>query len=287
MRSWTSLLLILVASCSGSSPDATPHGQAPPAAELPVDTRSLVTLDLVAGADYVLPGGEVELGALFTIAPGWYIYWKNPGESGLETRARFHAPAGLSVGEVMYPAPMRFESPGNITSYGYRSNTVLFARARAAENLAPGTRLTVRVEATWLACRDVCIQGSGSRTLELLVAGAETGKPAHENEDVLGPQRARLPLPWAELSGASHEWTELDGQRALIVRIPGAGDAELFPAAEQPATIAATSTAIDGANLIITVRFRGTPRPGIPVSGVLRVSSGPSARYYELALPWS
>jgi DsbC/DsbD-like thiol-disulfide interchange protein len=40
---------------------------------------------LVADVASVEPGTTFTTGIVLTMAPGWHIYWKNPGESGLAT----------------------------------------------------------------------------------------------------------------------------------------------------------------------------------------------------------
>src|SRR5262250_2054351 len=35
------------------------------------------------------PGRVARVGVLFTLDPGWHVYWRNPGEAGLPTRLAF------------------------------------------------------------------------------------------------------------------------------------------------------------------------------------------------------
>ena len=38
---------------------------------------------------------KLRLGVLFTMDPGWHIYWKNSGDSGVPTKVEFNLPKGF------------------------------------------------------------------------------------------------------------------------------------------------------------------------------------------------
>ena len=81
------------------------------------------------------------MGVRFDMAPGWHIYWVNPGESGMATSIE-------GAGPVHYPGPERFKSPGDITNYGWDDHVVLLVE--------PPERITT-VQIEWLACREICV----------------------------------------------------------------------------------------------------------------------------------
>lgn len=87
--------------------------------------------------------------------PGQHLYWKNPGGTGLETRAEVLAPGGFRASEVLYPGPSRFRSERGTVSYGYAAETALFVlleRLPHADHRPP----TVDVVASWLSCDHMC-----------------------------------------------------------------------------------------------------------------------------------
>ena len=81
------------------------------------------------------------LGVRFDMAPGWHIYWLNPGQSGMATSIE-------GAGDARFPGPQRFISPGDIENYGWSESVVALV-----EN--PGTVTTLQVD--WLACKDMCL----------------------------------------------------------------------------------------------------------------------------------
>ncbi len=244
-------------------------GAAPPRAG-----RSLVHVELLAGATHVVAGQPIELGARFRVAPGWHIYWINPGESGLATRVEIAAP-GFATARVDYPAPISFRM-ANVVSYGYAREVVLFARLTAPAAPPASVRFTVR--ASWLVCREECIPGDAVVSLDVPLG--ERAAPA--NEDRFAPSRARLPAPApAELA---HEWREEGDTVVLALSLPGAGELELFPFDRQPALYRDQQPLAGGR---LAVNFLRSGPPGeTAVAGVLRVVDGGGTRYYSISIPW-
>ena len=114
------------------------------------------------------------LAVVYTIEPGWHIYWENPGDSGMPTVAEFSrgelppssAPQADSrglVGPAKYPGPDKFVGAGDIVNYGWENQaTLLFA---LTDHAFSGT---IHTETRWLACReDGCVPGSASLSLVL------------------------------------------------------------------------------------------------------------------------
>src|SRR5688572_28315343 len=62
--------------------------------------------------------GEIRLGLHFTIAKGWHVYWKNSGDAGFPPVVVFEKAAGLGEPEILWPAPERFELPGDLVAFG-------------------------------------------------------------------------------------------------------------------------------------------------------------------------
>lgn len=111
------------------------------------------------------PGGTMKVGALFEIAPGWHLYWKNPGDSGLPTEVSFTSHPEIRIGEVMFPLPERFELPGGITGNGYEGSALVFTELELPEGTA---EKTVTATLKWLGCSaKLCVPGRATKTLEL------------------------------------------------------------------------------------------------------------------------
>jgi thiol:disulfide interchange protein len=112
------------------------------------------------------------VGVLFDIAPGWHLYWRNPGEVGLPTELSWSTTGG-EVGPIAWPAPERFDDEETeLSSYGYERQVLL---SSPISKLSPGQRISV--EADVLICARECIPAR----FDLERTIAEAPNPAARN----------------------------------------------------------------------------------------------------------
>ncbi len=201
-----------------------------------------VTASLVSSLDAARPGQRFDAGLRLKMKPGWHVYWKNPGDSGLAPRISWRLPPGWSAAAFDWPAPSRLEAPP-LTSFGYE-NDVLFPLALAVPaDARRGSRPTLSAKAEWLECREVCIPGAAELTLSGEVGYA--GRPRPSDAAMLAAARAMGPRPDAG-AAAGASW---DGRRAIL-RLNGSWPrAEFIPTApgvfengRTPASVSQTET---------------------------------------------
>src|SRR4051812_3739680 len=82
-----------------------------PPIEDPVKAR------LVAETGSIAPGETVLVALHLEMRPGWHVYWRNPGDSGLPTEIAWTLPLGFTSGEIAWPTPERF-AVDKIGNYG-------------------------------------------------------------------------------------------------------------------------------------------------------------------------
>lgn len=140
-------------------------GLAPAFALFP--TSQHVQVELVADHEAVAPGEPFWIATHFTMDPGWHIYWKSPGGSGLPTTLEWQLPEGFKAGETHWESPELFDFEG-FTSYGYKSSVTLLTQITPPETLTNRT-ITLTASATWLVCEIACIPGRTEQTVELPV----------------------------------------------------------------------------------------------------------------------
>ena len=274
MRSSAAIIAVLSA-CGGSTAPASIDRRSTDA--VAVEGREQpepIDIELVADAASVGPGDDFILATRFVIQPGWHIYWINPGEAGLATEVDMAGPAGFVIGELRYPGPSRFESPGPVVSYGYAGVAALSAVVQVADHAGDGP-YEFLASASWLACKDACIRGRADATL--VIPRGPRAPAAHSN---LADHAASLPRALDEL-GALIQWRDDGGQLELVIEIPGASAVELFPTEDHELTISGTAAipAADGA--ILRVAYERAPTVA---RGVLAVTRDGAVSYYELAL---
>ncbi len=137
----------------------------------PDEGNPRVEAALLVDVSQVQPGDRFQVGVRFRMDPGWHVYWKNPGDSGLSTEVTWDTP-GTTVGELQWPFPATFRTPdGFIVTHGYKEETLLFAEARASEQATGELTLSAAVDA--LACEVHCIPAQMVLTRSLPV-GAQT-----------------------------------------------------------------------------------------------------------------
>jgi DsbC/DsbD-like thiol-disulfide interchange protein len=124
------------------------------------------TVDLIAESQWIAPGNQTYFGLNFQLEKGWHIYWVNPGDSGQPPRVEWHIPAGLSAGELEWPAPRRLGT-STIVDFGYDNAVMLLVPLRAASSLTTNQAAQVGAELRVLVCREICIPGKARVSLTL------------------------------------------------------------------------------------------------------------------------
>lgn len=229
---------------------------------------------LIAAASSLSPAeAPLRLGLEFRTAPGWHVYWKNPGDAGFPPRVDLIAPAALVGGEpeaaIEYPAPRRFALPGGLFAIGYEG-TIVYPLKERPFAAAPGAR-SVRVEADvdYLTCEVDCVPYRYRLALDLPV-GAAADDP--ETAPLLDRAEASLPRRDGTLAGVAvrAELARSPAGLALGVEVLGvesSPEADLFVESQELFEIGrpAASRIPGGVRFDLPLTPRRTDRP-LPAS---------------------
>lgn len=171
--------------------------------------------------------GELWLGLHFTLSPGWHVYWKNSGDAGFAPVIDASPTPELGDVELLFPAPERYELPGDLVAFGYAEEVVYPVHAMLA---APGEdRLELSITLDYLVCKVDCVPYRYTLRLDQPLAGRAVGEaPAPEIDPETAPLvdawHSRLPRPVAELPGITTD-AVLDVSHlerpALLVTVAG------------------------------------------------------------------
>ncbi len=161
---------------------------------LAADKPQPVKAELLADVTAVQPGETFNVGVRLTMEEGWHVYWLNPGDSGLPTKVEWKVPAGFKVNALDYPAPVRFDQPGNVVGYGYHHSLMLVAKVTAPKDLQPGANIEIAASANWLVCKDICLPGKAAVSLVLTAGG--TSSPI--NRELFTNWLEQIPVAAAE-----------------------------------------------------------------------------------------
>jgi suppressor for copper-sensitivity B len=85
--------------------------------------------------------------------PGWKIYWRYPGDSGLPTEINFNDSSNVKSFQIFWPAPFRFSTFG-IDTFGYEGQIIF------PINVIPkivNEMVNINTQISLLACNEICI----------------------------------------------------------------------------------------------------------------------------------
>ena len=137
------------------------HAHATAECRLPTTRTSIqphIEVELIA-EPFSLDQTQSRVGILFKPEPGWHIYWKNPGDTGLAPEIEWHE--GLEVGALNWPTPESIRL-ADLVDQGYHHDTLLWSDYK----LDSGSSV-VFASAKWLVCKDECIPGSATLAVDL------------------------------------------------------------------------------------------------------------------------
>jgi DsbC/DsbD-like thiol-disulfide interchange protein len=212
------LLLALLALLAGAAPP--PAGAAASDwSENPESRVRLITPYRVAPV-----GQEVWLGLHFRLAPEWHVYWKNSGDAGFPPVIDLTATPELGEPELLWPAPERYELPGDLVAFGYEDEVVYPVRARLGDGVSDPLEIAMVVD--YLVCQVDCIPYR--YTLRL---SQRTGPPTEDGAEddpetapLLARWRDRLPRPVAEVAGVSTRgWLDLSEPESPVLDVTVTG----------------------------------------------------------------
>jgi thiol:disulfide interchange protein/DsbC/DsbD-like thiol-disulfide interchange protein len=235
--------------------------------------KELVKATLIADVSSIEPGQRFRVGVLYRIEPGWHIYWRYPGDSGIPTKIEWQLPEGFTIGDLQWPLPLREKEPGDLEVFAYSSEILLFADVAAPATLPPGP-LTIQAKSDWLVCQSLCVPGRAQLALTLNSGGniASDSLKAFENyaskvpKDLINPigfgrigKDLKIEVPWAP-DGASLDFYPIPTADAVIGHVVQDGN-KLTLAID---TEAKPINRMDG---VLVVTSSGGNRQGYEVNG--------------------
>jgi len=168
--------------------------------------------------------GELRLGLHFTLEKDWHVYWKNSGDAGFPPVLGLGDSLGgaLKEAEILWPAPHRFELPGDLVAFGYSDEVVYPVEARIQ---ATGDSLRIVAELDYLICKVDCVPYRYTLALEQPLGDPAVADP--ETAPLLDTWRARVPRPAEEIAGLQtggviHQGGQGQDGPLLEVRVIGA-----------------------------------------------------------------
>ncbi len=192
--------------------------QPPPAdfAAGPVKTGHLEA-ELVPETSGVAPGGLAYVAIRQNILKGWHTYWRNPGDSGEATSAKWTLPSGWSVGDWAWPAPQRLPL-GPLMNYGYTGQVLLPVSLNVPASAKPGSSVTLKADVRFLVCADICVPEEAKLKLTVPVVA---GSPPTDPKWGAAIDKTIMDAPKASGLDAAVAWAGQGPNRVLKLGVTG------------------------------------------------------------------
>lgn len=235
--------------------------------------KTIVTARLVADKVRFQPGEPFTAAVQLTIAPGWHVYWQNPGDTALPVNVDWQAPDGVTTAALQWPAPDKYEEEGGVTVFGYEDETMLLTTVSPSRSFA-GESLTLEARADWLVCEKLCIPGEAALSLTLPKGSAAPSPQA----PAIAKYRARVPRPGAVRISRAHA-REASGAWVIALEFAGAAAPaprvlDFFPRLIDGFTIDHKTIRIIGNKVEFTVLPDEARSKLSRISGVVRTAAG-------------
>ncbi len=171
-------------------------------AQFPLDRKieNYVKIELQTNRSAAVPGESFTLAVIQNIPEGWHTYWKNPGDSGAETRFEFDLPEGFEITDIKWPTPERI--PYDILmNFGYEDQAVFLVDIKVPDQI-DAYHVKLALDSFWLVCKDICIPED--QRVEIMLPVKSSAKA--ENDSLF--EKAQLKLPIRKNVNASYKETE-------------------------------------------------------------------------------
>lgn len=176
----------------------------------------------------VSTGSPSQVGVLFEMEPGWHLYWRNPGETGVAPDLELSA-AGHTIGALGWPAPEIFREADDLfMTYGYEGHVLLAAKLAADRDSAhstPGATKpggSVKAQVDVLACRTQCVPASFALESPLVIGANEATREAIDalfREAETHLPRSAAALGWSFDANWKNDPPALDASASLVLAL--------------------------------------------------------------------
>ncbi|GIW74060.1 MAG: hypothetical protein KatS3mg103_0582 [Phycisphaerales bacterium] len=211
-----------------------------------MDAQEVSSVRLIAETERVHAGQTILLGLHLDMDEGWHTYWDGRNDTGQPPLVRWTLPEGVRIGPMLWPAPSRYVSPGDILDHVYEGRATIVVPVTIQPGLPAGTELPIRAEVEWLVCKDVCLPGVATVATTLRVVPMGNATPLEptplDPSSPIGQAVQRLPVPilpadapqgqpGQDASGSTVPLTLRWQDQAVVVQADGAQALAFYPSA--------------------------------------------------------
>lgn len=234
-----------------------------------------VEAELVPLYESLQPGKPFYVALRLKHDKNWHTYWKS-SSTGYAPSLTWKLPAGFSAGPIEWPAPRPYQLDF-IVDFIFEDEVFLPVKITPPSNLSSGDTITLSADAEWLMCEKVCIPGSASLSLSLLVSDAnpvlhpQWGKPIQTT-------LANLPIALPDVTARA---TLIENTFTLTVKSPNhslsaLGEIYFFSdnGLIEPTPSQTATANNDGSFTLTFKRAVDGPSDATALTGILKAANG-------------
>ncbi|XOV77939.1 MAG: protein-disulfide reductase DsbD family protein [Aestuariibacter sp.] len=126
-----------------------------------------IQVSLVHEYEGLIAGQANSIGILLEPEELWHTYWRNPGDSGEAPKVTWTSDSAAEFGAIQWTLPKAIPV-AHLVNYGYEGANLLMVDVFLPENLS-AKRVAITADLSWLVCKDDCIPGWATLSIELPV----------------------------------------------------------------------------------------------------------------------
>ncbi|MBO9488822.1 thioredoxin family protein [Endozoicomonas sp. G2_1] len=186
-----------------------------------------IRVSLLSEHQSLVVGQQQWLGIRLSPELEWHTYWRNAGDSGEAPNVSWQTNADINFGEIQWPLPEQIPV-AHLVNYGYSGDILLMVPITLNSidtlNATTENATTARISAelSWLVCKEDCIPGWATLTIELPISVTN-----HTSVDAGLFQQTRKRLPAPQKLNGKYEITEQF--LTLSVEPPHSANWQLMP----------------------------------------------------------
>ncbi|PPR17060.1 MAG: Thiol:disulfide interchange protein DsbD [Alphaproteobacteria bacterium MarineAlpha9_Bin3] len=180
-----------------------------------VFTEDMVEVKLISSVTKVKKE-NFYIGLDFNLKPGWKIYWRQPGDSGLPPNLDYKNSTNLKSLEFKWPIPIKEYEAANLLTNIYKGNVTIPIEIAVEEYNKP---LNLQSILNFQVCKDICIPFTTNLFLKLDSGESNYTKYFYKIEKAL----SKVPLNYKKL-GIKNISIAKDSTKSLLLSLESALD---------------------------------------------------------------
>ena len=235
------------------------------------------SVEILIESKEIYTNENLVLGIRFDLEPGWHVYWKNPGDSGLPPDINWVTEDGARLDKILWPAPEK--TPENpLMTYGYYNELVLPLIFKIDKKFSEFKESSIEIN--FLICELICIP---EQVIINFDAKDYTDEDIKRSRNILSSWYTKIPKDdkieiYAEASDSflSLSWVNEDNNTSGAYFYPDAGGLIRYAAKQLYVEENKTSK--------IIIERPPSYLPGIlEASGVLEINSGRRKQSFNIS----